>query len=89
MNLHGVSVEKDGAIILVDGKDLYMVTEAQRKRGDVKTTESLRQILAASIGKVLSVNVHYYVAPSSNEYVIVGELPKPDRMPEMGEGRSR
>lgn len=89
MSLREIRVAKGGAITIVDGKDAFVVTEAQRRRGDVVSTEGLRQILESSRGKSLSVAVHYYVATSGNEYVIVGELPKSDRMPEMGEERSR
>lgn len=87
MSLREIRVAKGGAITIVDGKDTFAVTAEQRKRGDVTSTDGLRQILESSRGKSLSIPVHYYVAPSGNEYVIVGELPKPDRMPEMSNER--
>lgn len=86
MNVTAVRHTRNGAIELTVNRDVFRVTQAERTRGDVTDTPTLRTRLEASLGKALPVDAHLYVAPSGNEYIIIGQLPKPNRMPEMNPG---
>ena len=87
MGLLRVEVTRDSVIeLMVDG-DVFTVSDAERKRGGVRDTKTLRERLRASRGKDLPLEVSFYRAASGNEYTITG--PPLRKFPEEDEERTR
>lgn len=87
MSLKSVSVQRDGEIRVVVGADVFHVTAAERTRGEVRDSDTLRTRLEASRSKPLPVPIHLYTDSAGNQYVITGDmlthnLPDPSRDPE-------